>query len=312
MPKEKKKAIRNNTHSLNKNKEKYDLSTLIEVNPTLSNYLTTNHKGENTIDFSNTIAIKTLNQTLLHHYYGIKYWDFPSENLCPSIPNRADYIHYIADTLKGSNFGKLPEGEKITCLDIGTGSTCIYPIIGVIEYNWNFIASDINPKSIESSQNIIKKNEVIANKIECRLQEKPTDILYGVLKKEEEIDLVICNPPFYTSIKDAEKGTQKKSAPYNASEINPEIICDGGENRFLQHFAKESKKFSNNCYWFSALVKKTSNQKGITELLTQLGATEIKTIPTGSGNKSSQILAWSFITKDKQKTWRETKWRSKK
>jgi 23S rRNA (adenine1618-N6)-methyltransferase len=312
MPKEKKKAIKNKIHSRNKNKERYDLGALLKLNPKLSDYLKPNHKCEDAVDLSNPIAIKILNQTLLHYYYGIENWNFSDKNLCPTIPNKADYIHYMADVLMGSNFGNLPEGEKITCLNIGAGATCIYPIIGVTEYNWNFIASDIDSESIKSAQTIVTENKVLTNKIELRLQEKPKDVIYGALRREETIDLAICNPPFYNSIEDAKEDTQKKTAPYKASEITPEIIYSGGEIKFLKQYIKESKAFGSTCFWFSALVTKKANQKSLPEFLKLIGATEIKVIPFGLGNKSTQIIVWTFLSPTKQKEWRETKWRSKK
>jgi 23S rRNA (adenine1618-N6)-methyltransferase len=82
--------------------------------------------------------------------------------LCPPVPGRADYIHHIADFLGKNNFGKIPEGAKIKCLDIGMGASCIYPIIGSQEYGWSFIGSDIDPTAIESSNKIIESNPDIA------------------------------------------------------------------------------------------------------------------------------------------------------
>jgi 23S rRNA (adenine1618-N6)-methyltransferase len=46
--------------------------------------------------------------------------------MCPPIPGRADYIHYLADLLASSNNGNIPEGETVR-LDIGVGANCIYP-----------------------------------------------------------------------------------------------------------------------------------------------------------------------------------------
>ena len=312
MSKEKKKPIKNKIHSRNKNKDRYDLDALLTLNPTLGDYLKPNHKGEDAVDLSNPLAVKALNKTLLHHYYGIENWNFPDAYLCPTIPSRADYVHYMADVIMGSNYGKLPEGHKITCLDVGTGATCIYPIIGVTEYDWNFIASDIDSKSIASVKTVVEANAVLKNKVDCRLQEKSKDLIFGVLERDETIDITICNPPFYESVEDAELGTQKKLAPYNASEITPEIICDGGEIKFIKQLAKESKAFGHNCFWFSALVTKKSNQKAMTDFLKLIGVAETKIIPIGMGNKSNQIIAWTFLSDDEQKVWKETKWRTKK
>lgn len=312
MSKEKKKPVKNKIHSRNKNKDRYNLNALLALNPKLGDYLKPNFKGEEAVDLSNPTAVKILNQTLLHYYYGVEHWSFSDQNICPTIPNRADYIHYMADVLMGSNFGNLPNGEKITCLDIGTGATCIYPIIGITEYNWNFIASDINAESLESAKKISKENKALTHKIDFRLQEKAKDVIYGTLRKEETIDIAICNPPFYNSIEDAKIETLEKGAPYTSLEITPEIIYNGGEIRFLKQYIKESKAFSKNCFWFSALVTKKANQKALPDFLKLVGATDVKTIHIGLGHKSTQMLVWTFLSVIEQKEWRETKWRTKK
>jgi 23S rRNA (adenine1618-N6)-methyltransferase len=310
MSKEKKKSLKSKIHSRNKNKDKYDLGALLSLNAELGNYLKPNHKGEDSVDLSNPNAVKLLNQALLSYYYGIKNWNFSDNNICPTIPNKADYIHYMADILMGSNFGNLPEGNHITCLDIGTGATCIYPIIGAVEYNWNFIASEINKESISTAKAIIKSNTILTNKVDCRLQPKAKDIIYGVLNRDEKIDITICNPPLYNSIEEARKEFQKKGSLYKLLDHANEMICDGGETKFLKQYIKESRAFGDNCFWFSSLVSKPSNQKAMADFLKLIGATEIKAIAIGLGHKPKQLLIWSFLTKEAQKTWRETKWRA--
>ena len=152
---EKNEHVKTRLHSRNKNREPYDLAALSNISPELATYVKPNKFGADSVDFSNPVVVKLLNKALLHHYYGIKNWDFPDDNLCPPIPGRADYIHHMADLLSENNFGRVPIGNKITCFDIGVGANCIYPIIGVTEYGWKFIGSDIDPKSITSAQEIV-------------------------------------------------------------------------------------------------------------------------------------------------------------
>ena len=308
-------------HSRNRNRERYDLSALTSANPELGDYVRPNKYGVDSVDFANPVAVKLLNKALLNHYYGIKSWDFPDENLCPPIPGRADYIHHIADLLNENNFGTIPRGDKITCLDIGVGASCIYPIIGVTEYDWKFIGSDIDPKSIVSAQHIVSANPSLKDKVECRLQKNPKDVFYGVLSREEIIDLSICNPPFHSSTEDAKKGTRRKiknlsgkdekTPVLNFAGISSELICDGGEYKFILNMIRESKKYAKNCYWFSTLVSKQPNLKGIYKSLEELEATKIKTIPMGTANKSTRIVAWTFLSKEEQKVWRESRWKIK-
>ncbi|MBW8359756.1 MAG: 23S rRNA (adenine(1618)-N(6))-methyltransferase RlmF [Weeksellaceae bacterium] len=306
-------------HIRNRNRERYDLNALKEAVPELSKHIKANKYGDDSVDFANPEAVKLLNRALLHHYYGVQHWDFPEENLCPPIPGRADYLHYMADLMGQSNFGTIPTGEKIKVLDIGVGSSCIYPIIGVTEYGWSFIGSDIEPKSVESAKVIVGANESLKSRIEIRLQENADSFFHGILTSDEKIDLSICNPPFHSSAEEALEGTRRKvrnlsgkdaqTPELNFSGISNELIYEGGEAAFIQNMVLESKDFAKNSYWFSTLVSKESNLKKIYKILDEVQATQVKKIPLGTGNKSSRIVAWTFLTRAEQKEWRETRWR---
>ncbi|MEO6883703.1 MAG: 23S rRNA (adenine(1618)-N(6))-methyltransferase RlmF, partial [Bacteroidia bacterium] len=283
-------------HIRNKNRERYDLAALIIAIPELTAYIKPNKYGGDSVDFTNPIAVKLLNRALLSHYYGVKHWEFPDENLCPPIPGRADYLHYIADLLVENNSGIIPKGDKITCLDVGVGANCIYPIIGVTEYDWKFIGSDVDPKSIKSAQHIVAANPSLTDKVECRIQKKKEEIFYGIIGKEEKIDCTICNPPFHSSSQEAQKSTQRKVMnlsgkrtkipTLNFAGINHELIFEGGEYMFIRTMVMESKRFAKNCLWFSTLVSKSSNLKEIYKVLEEMNALQVKTIPMETGNKS--------------------------
>ena len=151
------------------------------------------------------------------------------------------------------------------------------------------------------------------------MQKNSKDVFHGIISKEDKIELIICNPPFHASIEDAKKGSVRKiknltgkkvkTPELNFSGISNELICEGGEYQFIQNMIRESKKLSKNCYWFSTLVSKQSNLKGIYKLLENIEANQIKRIPMGTGNKSSRILAWTFLSIEEQKEWVESRWK---
>jgi 23S rRNA (adenine1618-N6)-methyltransferase len=320
MSPERKNQIKTRLHYRNRNRDRYDLKALIIAVPELKQYIRPNPIGIRSIDFSNPIAVTLLNKALLSHYYGITYWEFPDENLCPPIPGRADYIHYVADLVAETNNGTVPIGDKITCLDIGLGASSIYPILGITEYGWRFVGTDIDAKSIASARHISNANESLKGKIDCRLQKDPTHIFEGVLNKEDKIDVTLCNPPFHASMEEARKGTRRKiknlsgkkvkKPALNFAGVNNELVYDGGEYQFIQNMIRESAQFSKSCFWFSTLVSKESNLKGIYKRLKNAETTEFRTIPMGTGNKSSRIVAWTFLSKKEQANWRETRWKS--
>lgn len=308
-PKEEKSRL----HPRNKNRSRYDLGALVSAVPELKSYVKPNKAGEPSIDFSSPIAVKLLNKALLKHYYSITFWEFPDENLCPPIPGRADYIHYMADLLAENNAGNAPLGNNITCLDIGVGASCIYPIIGVTEYGWRFVGSDIDPKSLAAAQKIIDSNEVLKGKIALRLQHEPAHIFKGMLKPNDNIDITLCNPPFHASINEAQKGSRRKiknltgktvkAAELNFSGIANELVYDGGELQFIKTMVVESAQFAKNCCWFSTLVSREAHLKAIYACLKEARTAAFKTIRMGTGNKSSRIVAWTFLSKKERLVW---------
>ncbi len=306
-------------HERNRNREPYDLKALAAAVPALSDYIKPNKYGALSVDFTQPAAVKLLNKALLKHYYGIENWDFPDENLCPPVPGRADYLHYMADLLAQSNFGVVPPPSKITVLDIGTGASCIYPVLGVAEYGWNFIAADINAKSVESAEQIVAVNSQLAECVRCMLQPDETKIFKNIISAGERVDFSMCNPPFHASTEEAANGTRRKTnnlfgkhakrPALNFSGISKELVCPGGELGFIKKMISESVEFGKNIYWFSTLVSKQSNLKSIYKTLTDHEVMSVKTIPMGTGNKVSRIICWSFLDKKEQQEWRAAHWK---
>ena len=157
-------------HPKNLHKNGYNLEQLIIKTPNLEEFIFTNKYGNKTIDFSNPKAVKTLNAALLSTHYNINHWNFPDENLCPPIPGRVDYIHHLADLIS------LEIKDDIKILDIGTGASCIYPLLGISIYNWDFVATDIDINSLDFAQDIIDDNSLTV-KMELRQQLDENHIL---------------------------------------------------------------------------------------------------------------------------------------
>lgn len=289
-------------HPRNKHRERYDFKQLIKSCPSLARFVSLNKFNDESIDFFNPEAVKTLNKALLRHFYKIDYWDIPENYLCPPIPGRVDYIHYLADLL-GQN------KQSIRCLDIGTGANCIYPILGFTAYNWDFVATDIDAKAIKSAQKIITNNPQLTEHIELRLQNNPKDIFTGIIKENERFDLTICNPPFHSSAASANEGSRKKLNKLQHKKItdvrlnfggqNNELWCEGGEKAFLTKMIEESKTFANSCMWFTSLISKKETLDPLYKALKKVGASSVKTISMAQGNKVSRILAWSFLVVEK-------------
>lgn len=309
--------IKSQLHPRSRHRERYNFEALIKSSPELAPYVAPNKYGDESIDFFNPDAVKALNKALLMHHYNVEFWDIPEHYLCPPIPGRADYIHNIADLLKGSK-SEIPKGHHIKGLDIGVGASCIYPIIGNFEYDWSFIGSDTNEAAIISAKDIEQRNSNLKSCVEIRRQEQSNNFFYGVLKPEEKVDFTMCNPPFHGSLEDAEKASLKKlknlkgkrpsKALLNFGGQNNELWTKGGEARFIKDMIFESKHFGKQCFWFTSLISKETTLKPTYKILQNVNATDVKTITMGQGQKISRFIAWTFLSEQEQKDWATERW----
>jgi 23S rRNA (adenine1618-N6)-methyltransferase len=258
--------------------------------------------------------VKALNRALLQHAYGIKNWDVPAQYLCPPIPGRADYVHYLADLLSDSNGGNIPRGKSVRVLDIGVGANCIYPLIGHATYGWQFVGTDVDATALHNAQQILDANK-LGDAVELRLQKSATEIFSGVTYADEYFDLTLCNPPFHASLAEARHGSQRKwknLGKENDKRKNPvlnfggqslELCCDGGEEAFVTRMIEESESGKNNCLWFTTMISKSATLPHVYRKLKYSGAKENRTIEMSQGQKKSRILAWTFKDKQEQQDW---------
>lgn len=313
MEKTKKNIEKPNLHFRNSHKNGYDFEALIKNCPPQNDFVFTNQYQIKTIDFSDPSAVHWLNKALLSFHYNIDNWDIPANYLCPAIPSRADYIHYIADLLASSHNGTIPTGENIMGLDLGIGANCIYPLVGNSLYGWSFVGTDTDEKALQNCKKIIANNPKLIDFISLQLQGNPRFILKDIIEKEDKFAFTICNPPFHSSKENANQSALRKIKNLDPKKLavpqlnfggqNNELWCEGGEIGFITQLIYESAKYPLHVFWFTTLVSKKDNLKSIFKTLNKVGAVEVKTIEMSQGRKISRIVAWTFLSKKQQEEW---------
>ncbi|MFJ3482415.1 23S rRNA (adenine(1618)-N(6))-methyltransferase RlmF [Pseudomonas sp. NPDC090202] len=306
-------------HPRNRHQGHYDFPRLIKGSPELGKFVITNPYGKESIDFADPAAVRVFNRALLKAFYGIAHWDIPADYLCPPIPGRADYLHFLADLLAEHNDGVIPRGAMVKALDIGTGANCVYPLIGHSEYGWYFVGSDIDKIALASASTIVKANN-LHKAIALRQQDNRQHILSGLLQADERYDVTLCNPPFHASAEEALRGSQRKWRALGKADpkrklpvLNfggqaAELWCEGGEARFVSQLISESALVANQVLWFSTLVSKASNLPLIESALKKAGAVESRVVDMSQGQKQSRFVAWTFQDKTQQQAWRAQRW----
>lgn len=300
------RPVRKGLHPRNVHNQGYDFPALVKSHPALAPHVKPNAHGNLSIDFADPVAVKTLNAALLNRHYNVVDWDIPEGALCPPIPGRADYIHYIADLL-GSGLDQ----PGIKLLDIGTGANGIYPLLACQIYGWQCVGSDINTESLASVARIIANNPALKDCFTLRTQHDKNHMFEGIIQAGEFFDVSVCNPPFHASPEEALKGSQLKlnnlarsrgeqkantqSPTLNFGGLGAELWCKGGEQLFLKKLVKESQVYSTQCRWFTSLVSKADTVKPLKKLIRKLGAVDVREIEMKQGNKVTRILAWTFM-----------------
>ena len=287
--------ISKNLHPRNKFNQEYDFKKLIKHVHPLKKHLVVLPDGRQSLDFRDTESVFLLNKALLESEYKIKNWDLLPGSLVPSIPGRLNYINYLADLIQPKN----PKDIKI--LDVGTGSSIIYPILGLLEYHWNFVASDAHIQSIQHAHKILNDNPYLKKGIKLRTQENPEQILKGIIQPNEYFDAILCNPPFYKSRDDYRQTVIKKnqklhqegeSTKTNFQGLSNELWFPGGEKKFISNMIYESIELRDQIGLCSVLVSNKDNLKPLKAILEYHKIEDIKVTQMHQGNKINRILSW--------------------
>ncbi|MGZ0751986.1 23S rRNA (adenine(1618)-N(6))-methyltransferase RlmF [Kluyvera sichuanensis] len=293
-------------HPRNRHHSRYDLEALCQAVPALRDFITLSPAGEQTINFADPLAVKTLNKALLAYFYAVKEWDIPAGFLCPPVPGRADYIHHLGDLLSDEG-GNVVKGANI--LDIGVGANCIYPLIGAHEYGWRFTGSETHAEAFTSAQAILSANPSLNRMIRLRRQKDTTAMFNGVIHKNEQYDATLCNPPFHDSAAAARAGSERKRRnlgqdrddALNFGGQQQELWCEGGEVAFIKQMIAESKGFARQVMWFTSLVSKGENLPPLYRALTDVGAVKVVKKEMAQGQKQSRFIAWSFMDDEQRR-----------
>ncbi len=305
-------------HPSNPHKDGYDFDLLEEKDPSLSKYVITKQNGLKTINFSDDLSVRALNSALIKAHYEISDWNIPRNNLVPPVPGRADYVLYLADLLSECNEGVIPT-DKVKGVDIGTGASLIYPIIGRKLFQWSFVASEQSQASIQHGLSILKANDLGPSAIKLVHQKAIKQYFKGVIREGERYDFTMCNPPFYSSEAEAEKANIQKwqklhrDKPVlpkrNFSGQDAELWVPGGELLFVKFMIKESLNHKDQVLWFSALVSQKDHIFDLKKQLKKVGVADFREIKMMQGQKRTRFLAWTFQDEQARKDWAAKNWK---
>ncbi|XP_039172694.1 U6 small nuclear RNA (adenine-(43)-N(6))-methyltransferase isoform X2 [Eucalyptus grandis] len=164
-----------------------DFALLASLYPSFNPFVSYGRDARPRIDWTDFNATRELTRVLLLHDHGLHWW-IPDGQLCPTVPNRSNYIHWIEDLLSSEIIPKINNNaDNIRGFDIGTGANCIYPLLGASLLGWSFVGTDMMDVALEWAERNVKTNPQISDLIEIRKVNTCMDAVLGEDSSKEDL-----------------------------------------------------------------------------------------------------------------------------
>uniref|UniRef100_A0A0V0J5U6 U6 small nuclear RNA (adenine-(43)-N(6))-methyltransferase n=1 Tax=Schistocephalus solidus TaxID=70667 RepID=A0A0V0J5U6_SCHSO len=265
----------------------------------------TDDNGKVTLDFKQPKHLAALSRALLLEDFNLDV-EFPLDRLVPTIPLRLNYILWIEDILE--NMSSMTPPPLI--LDIGVGSSCIYPLLGARKNNWKFIGVESDARNFNSSLSVVESNSLQDYIYLLRVHDplvSPLHQVFDELSKSDfsgrspfRIDVVMANPPFFSDVADAVAVESTRSlsrcpAKSASSAARQESQTPGGEVGFATRLAEDSLNFSGSVGVFTLMLGKKRSVPLFRKKLLELGITQNSVYEMCQGRVMRWGVAWTFI-----------------
>ncbi|XP_033833327.1 RNA N6-adenosine-methyltransferase mettl16 isoform X1 [Periophthalmus magnuspinnatus] len=284
-------ALNKSMHPRNRYKDKPpDFAYLAAKYPEFQQHVQTSLVGRPVINFKEPEAVRALTCTLLKEDFGLTI-EIPLERLIPTVPLRLNYIHWVEDLIDGQK--QLRRG-----IDIGTGASCIYPLLGATMNGWYFLATEVDDICFDYAKKNVEQNN-LSDLIKVVKVPKKT-LLMDALKEETEIvyDFCMCNPPFFANQLEAKGVNSRNSRRPPPSSVNTggvtEIMAEGGELEFVKRIIHDSLQLKKRLRWYSCMLGKKCSLAPLKEELRKQGVPKVTYTEFCQGRTMRWALAWSF------------------
>src|SRR5690606_9823111 len=138
--------------------------------------------------------------------------------------------------------GKIPTGDGLVGLDVGTGANLIYPLLGRSAYGWRFVGSDIDQAALANAAQILAAYPTLTVGIELGRQSRRERTSAALGGGDEAFAFTRWKPPFpadraeatrrgQRKLRNLGRGTDRQPLPNFGGRHN-ELMCDGGDAGF--------------------------------------------------------------------------------
>ncbi|CAN9511617.1 unnamed protein product [Ophioblennius macclurei] len=284
-------ALNRSMHPRNRYKDKPpDFAYLASRYPDFQQHVHTSLAGRPVVNFKEPEAVRALTCTLLKEDFGLSI-QIPLERLIPTVPLRLNYIHWVEDLTDGRQ-------QPRRGIDIGTGASCIYPLLGATMNGWHFLATEVDDICFDFATKNVEQNNLSELIRVVKVPQKT--LLMDALKEETETvyDFCMCNPPFFANQLEAKGVNSRNSRRPPPSSVNTggvtEIMAEGGELEFVKRIIHDSLQLKKRLRWYSCMLGKKCSLAPLKEELRKQGVAKVTHTEFCQGRTMRWALAWSF------------------
>ncbi|XP_061445827.1 RNA N6-adenosine-methyltransferase METTL16 [Rhineura floridana] len=289
-------ALNKSMHARNRYKDKPpDFAYLASKYPEFKQHVQINLSGRVSVNFKDPEAVRALTCTLLKEDFGLQI-DIPLERLIPTVPLRLNYIHWVEDLIAQQDTAA--KGSVTWGIDIGTGASCIYPLLGATLNGWYFIATEVDDVCFSYAKKNVEQNNLSDLIKVVKVPQKT--LLLDALEEESEViyDFCMCNPPFFANQLEAKGVNSRNPRRPPPSSVNTggitEIMAEGGELEFVKRIIHDSLQLKKRLRWYSCMLGKKCSLAPLKEELRIHGVPKVTHTEFCQGRTMRWALAWSF------------------
>ncbi|RUS81428.1 hypothetical protein EGW08_010812, partial [Elysia chlorotica] len=252
---------------------------------------TQDESGKVFLDFKNADALRALTRCLLKEDFDLTV-ELPTDRLVPTLPLRLNYIHWIEDIVG-------TDGKKWG-MDIGTGASCIYPLLASKMNQWSFLATETDAENIfHAKKNVENNNLSHLIYVKNGADESILTSSLQAFTETKVFDFCMCNPPFFADHMEAQglvttRSDDRPDAGSVSTASPQECIVAGGEVGFVRQMIEESTVLREKVRVYTSMLGKKSSLAQLKEELRHQKVAKFSTTEFCQGKTMRWGIAWTF------------------
>ncbi|EYC21716.1 hypothetical protein Y032_0018g3496 [Ancylostoma ceylanicum] len=273
-------------------------------------HCTLGNNGKVFVNFQEDGAVRSLAKALLKKDFDLEV-ELPHGCLVPRVPQRLNYILFVEDLLRLNQIKK-----DIVGIDIGTGASCVYALLGARWAGWRFVATEADEAAAQAANNNVVRNGLSQLVRVVHVSEHSPSLIKDMARQfpELQFSFCMCNPPFFESCETDKRFSIDKSsgallnecamdseeaerAPPRSATLarRGELEVEGGEVAFIGRLIDDSVLLQTQVSIYTTMLGKKSSIPSLSRRLSRIDGVRFTVSTLSQGRTQRWVLAWTFL-----------------